>query len=296
VGLSALSLYHINQKPAKTVKRKIHSYTKMRMEEQSMLSDYHIHTYFSDDSQCPMEEIVQRAILVGLDEIAFTEHVDYGVKTDLNCNYENYFKEIEMMKEKYKGKLTIKAGIEFGVQSHTIPLFQKDYEKYPFDFIILSNHQVDDKEFWNYQFQEGRSQEEFQKAYYEAIYEVVQKYKQYSVLGHLDMIKRYDTYGDYPDSNIMDTVEKILRCIIADGKGIEVNTSCFKYGLKDLTPSREILKRYLQLGGTLLTIGSDTHDSEHLGDHIPEIRGILKDIGFKQFCTFERMRPIYWEL
>ncbi|MFV0243090.1 MAG: PHP domain-containing protein, partial [Lacrimispora sphenoides] len=82
-----------------------------------MLSDYHIHTYFSDDSQCPMEEIVQRAILMGLDEIAFTEHVDYGVKTDLNCNYDLYFKEIEELKEKYKGKLTIKAGIEFGVQS-----------------------------------------------------------------------------------------------------------------------------------------------------------------------------------
>jgi histidinol-phosphatase (PHP family) len=268
----------------------------MRLEEQNMLSDYHIHTYFSDDSQCPMEEIVQRAILMGLDEIAFTEHVDYGVKTDLNCNYNHYFKEIEEMKEKYKGKLTIKAGIEFGVQSHTSPLFQKDYEKYPFDFIILSNHQVGDKEFWNYQFQEGRSQEEFQTAYYEAIYEVVQNYKQYSVLGHLDMIKRYDTYGDYPDSRIMDIVDKILRCVIADGKGIEVNTSSFRYGLKDLTPSREILKRYLQLGGRILTIGSDSHKMEHLGCHIGEVKKILKDIGFKQFCTFERMQPIYWEL
>ncbi|WP_242976977.1 histidinol-phosphatase HisJ family protein [Lacrimispora celerecrescens] len=140
----------------------------------------------------------------------------------------------------------------------------------------MSNHQVGDKEFWNYQFQEGKSQEEFQTAYYEAIYEVVQNYKQYSVLGHLDMIKRYDTYGDYPDSKIMDVVDKILRCVIADGKGIEVNTSSFRYGLKDLTPSTEILKRYLQLGGRILTIGSDSHKMEHLGYHIGEVRGILK--------------------
>ena len=158
-----------------------------------MLSDYHVHTYYSDDSECSMEEIIQRAILLGFHEIAVTDHVDYGVKTDLNCNYKSYFKEIEEMKEKYKGKLSIKAGIEFGVQTHTIPFFQRDFEAYPFEFIILSNHQVNDKEFWNYQFQEGKSQEEFQTAYYEAIYEVVKNYKNYSVLGHLDMIKRYDT-------------------------------------------------------------------------------------------------------
>ena len=261
-----------------------------------MLSDYHVHSYYSDDSECPMEEIIQRAVLLGFDEIAFTEHVDHGVKTNLNCDYESYFKEIKEMKEKYKGKLTIKTGIEFGVQTHTIPLFQKDYEAYSFDFVILSNHQVDDKEFWNYQFQEGKSQKEFQTAYYQAIYEVVQAYKNYSVLGHLDMIKRYDTYGEYPDSKIMDTVEKILRQVIADKKGIEVNTSCFRYGLKDLTPSREILKRYLELGGTILTIGSDSHKIEHLGNHIQEVKGMLKDIGFKQFCTFKNMQPTYWEL
>ena len=266
------------------------------MEEGQMLSDYHVHTYYSDDSECPMEEIIQRAILLGLDEIAFTEHVDYGVKSDLNCNYSNYFKEVEEMKEKYRGKISIKAGIEFGVQTHTIPFFQKDFETYPFEFVILSNHQVNDKGFWKYQFQEGKSQEEFQTAYYEAIYEVVLKYKNYSVLGHLDMIKRYDTYGEYPDSIIMDMVDKILYQVIADGKGIEVNTSCFRYGLKDLTPSRPILKRYLQLGGRILTIGSDTHIIDHLGAYIQEVKGMLKDLGFKQFCTFENMKPIYWDL
>ena len=275
---------------------KLMNFLQKQMEESDMLADYHVHTYFSDDSECTMEEVILQALSLGLDEIAFTEHVDYEVKTDLNCDYKAYFEEVRTMQEKYRGKLSIKAGIEFGVQAHTIPLFQKDSEEYPFDFIILSNHQVNNKEFWNYEFQEGKSQEEFQKAYYEAIYDVVQKFKSYSVLGHLDMIKRYDTYGNYPDEKIMDIVEKILNQVIADGKGIEINTSCFRYGLKDLTPSREILKKYLQLGGRIITIGSDSHKPDHLGNRIMEVKAILKDMGFQQFCTFENMKPLYHNL
>lgn len=261
-----------------------------------MLADYHIHTAFSDDSECPMEEMTEKAVAIGLEEIAFTEHVDYGVKTDLNCDYEGYFAEIAKMKEKYDGKIVIKTGIEFGVQSHTIALFQRDYDKYPFDFVIMSNHQIGNKEFWNFAFQEGKSQEEYQRAYYESLYEMVRKYKDYSVLGHLDMIKRYDRRGDYPDEKVMALVDQILRQVIADGKGIEINTSSFRYGLKDLMPSRAILRRFAQLGGTVLTIGSDGHRAEHLGGHIPEVRKILKEIGFQRFCTFEKLKPVYWDL
>lgn len=261
-----------------------------------MFADYHVHTYYSDDSECPMEDMLKKALDIGLDEIAFTEHVDYGVKTDLNCNYKKYFQEIEDMKKRYEGKLVIKAGIEFGVQIDTIPLFQRDYEEYNFDFVILSNHQVGNKEFWTYEFQQGKSQDEFQQEYYRAIYDVIDKYKNYSVLGHLDMIKRYDEYGDYADEKIMDIVDKILIKVIEDGKGIEVNTSCFKYGLKDLTPSKTILKKYFDLGGKIITIGSDTHDYERLGDHIKEVKEVLKDIGFTQFCTFDKMEPIYHNL
>lgn len=265
-------------------------------EDKNMNADYHVHTYYSDDSECPMEQMVEKGIAIGLDEIAFTEHVDYGVKTDLNCAYDAYFREIEELRLRYAGQITIRAGIEFGVQTHTAPLFKRDFDTHAFDFVILSNHQIGDKEFWNYEYQEGRSQEEFQREYYEAIYEVVKSYKDYSVLGHLDMIKRYDPYGSYPDEKIMGMVDMILRQVIADGKGIEVNTSSFAYGLKDLTPSREILKRYRQLGGTIITIGSDSHDTEHLGSHIAEVKEILTGLGFTQFCTFEGMKPKFWDL
>lgn len=260
------------------------------------LADYHIHTLFSDDSDCPMDRMLERAVQLGLDEIAFTEHVDHGVKTDLNCDYPAYFEKLALARKAYADRLIIKSGIEFGVQAGTIPQFQADFDAWPFDFVILSNHQVDNQEFWTYDYQRGKTQDEYQAGYYDAIYDVMGRYKDYSVLGHLDMIKRYDQQGDYPDDKIMDRVDAILKRAIADGKGIEVNTSSFKYKLSDLTPSRRILTRYHELGGTLLTIGSDTHETEHLADHIPEVRAILKDIGFRYFCTFTRMEPEFHPL
>ena len=91
-------------------------------------------------------------------------------------------------------------------------------------------------------------------------------------------------------------VEAILRRVIADGKGIEVNTSSHRYGLTDTTPSVAILQLYRELGGTILTIGSDSHAPAHLGTYIGEARALLRDLGFRQFCTFERMQPVFHPL
>lgn len=276
-----------------------------------MFADYHVHTSFSDDSDYPMEEVVKKAISLGIDEICFTEHVDYGVKNELayeesdievrdkrvyNCNYNEYLAEISRCRKLYGEKIDIKLGIEFGVQIHTIPKFQRDFERYNFDFVILSCHQVEDKEFFIYRFQEGKTQEEYNNKYYEEILKVIKEYKNYSILGHLDLIKRYDKVGDYPFEKTKGIVEEILKQVIKDGKGIEVNTSNFRYKLPDLTPSRDILKLYKDLGGEIITIGSDSHREEHLGHKISYIREELKKMGFKHFCTYEKMKPIFHEL
>ena len=266
------------------------------MTDQCRAADYHLHTAFSDDSDTPMEEMVLRAIDQGLDEVCFTEHVDYGVKTDTNCNYPLYFNELERLQAKYGDRITIRRGAEFGVQLETVPQYEADFQDHSFDFIILSNHQINNQEFWNQRFQAGKSQEEFHAAYYRAIFCVMGRFRHYSVLGHLDMIKRYDQFGPYPDRKVLSLIRKILRRAIGEGKGIEVNTSSFRYGLPDLTPSREILELYRQLGGRILTIGSDAHSPAHLASHFPEVRAILKDIGFREFCTFEKMQPIFHPL
>ena len=250
-----------------------------------MYSDYHVHTYYSDDSTYLMEDVIKDAITKGMDEICFTDHVDYGIKKDwdegpveylygqpqVNVDYPKYFKEIESLRKKYP-EIIIRQGMEFGVQVHTIPRYQKLYERYDFDFIILSIHQVNNQEFWTQDYQKGKSQQEYMEGYYQEMLNVIKKYKNYSVLGHLDLMTRYDEIG------------------------IEINTSSRRYGLKDSTPSRDILKLYKELGGKIITIGSDSHKIEHLGAYIDEAKELLKEIGFDSFCTFEKMKPSFHQL
>lgn len=157
-------------------------------------------------------------------------------------------------------------------------------------------HEVDDKEFWTQDFQRDKTQEEYNMRYYEELLYLVRHYHNYSVLGHMDLITRYDNEGIYPFENIKPIVSKILKTVIADGKGIEVNTSSHRYGIEDLTPSRDILKLYKELGGRIITIGSDSHKPEHLGVYIDETKVWLKELGFNEVCTYEKMMPVFHEL
>lgn len=261
-----------------------------------MLADYHMHTNYSNDSTYEMEDVVLKAIALGLDEICFTEHSDYGTMGDYVVDYDAYYQGFLKVKEKYKDHITMKFGCEFGVQRHTIQNYKNDFQKYPFDFIILSNHQIDDIEFWTYQYQKNKTQEEYHRGYYQAIYDVIKEFDDYSVLGHLDLMKRYDQLGDYSDENVHDILTCILKHVVEHEKGIEVNTSCFRYGLKDLTPSHYILKLYKELGGKIITIGSDSHEESHVGCRIQYVKDELKKLGFEYFCTFEKMKPIFHKL
>ncbi len=283
-----------------------------------MYADYHLHTAYSDDSVYPMEDVILDSIALGLEEICFTDHVDYGIKTDwdnpggiayrrggpgeteriplTNVDYPRYAAEIQELREKYKDQIQIRMGLEFGMQVHTIPQYEDLFARYPFDFILLSVHQVDDREFWTQEFQQGRTQEEYIQRYYQELLDLVRQYHHYSVLAHLDLINRYDPAGPYPFEKIQPVLTEILKTVIADGKGIEVNTSSHRYGLADLAPSRQILSLYRDLGGTILTIGSDSHKKEHLGAYIRETMKELSEMGFRRHCTFAGMKPIFHDL
>ena len=270
-----------------------------------MLADYHVHTEFSNDSIYPMEEVVKDAISLGIKDICFTDHVDYGPYRDWDDPRGIKYRpgdegEPEQVVNVFGKELN--ANLVYVDATDRFLDKLKDvadpelFRSYPFDFIILSIHQAGDQEFWTNEYQSGRTQQEYNEGYYKELLSVVQNYHNYSVLGHMDLIVRYDSYGVYPFEKLKPLLTEILKTVIADGKGIEVNTSNHRYGLSDMTPSRDILKLYKELGGTIITIGSDSHKKEHLGAYIDWSKEELRKLGYTQFCTFEKMQPIFHEL
>lgn len=264
-----------------------------------MFYDYHMHTYHSADSQAPMEDMIKESIKLNLKEICITDHVDYDIigNPNVKVDYNKYTEEINKYKNLYKDKITIKKGIEMGFQKHLLDKCSKDIIENDFDFVIASIHTINKHELYTGDFHKGKTQMESYEGYYKELFQMVKKYNNYSILGHVDLIKRYGNYDNIlPDSLFTDYIEAILKTTIQNGKGIEVNTSCFRYNMPDLTPSTNILKMYKELGGEILTIGSDSHNPTQIAYKFPEVYEQVKNIGFKYICTFTKMKPEFIKL
>ncbi|MEJ8554469.1 histidinol-phosphatase HisJ family protein [Tepidibacter sp. Z1-5] len=253
------------------------------------ICDYHVHTEFSFDCDTPVEEVIKKGISMGLNEMAFTDHVEYDIEL---IDFDKYLKMYNEMKNKYKDKIDILLGAEIGFQHHVIDDIEKLIDKYPFDFTILSTHTVDRLDICNGDFFKDKDLKNAYLRYFENMLESIEKFKNYSILGHLDFISRYTRddqkllYSDY-----IDIIDSILTKAIDNDCGIEVNTSGYRYGLDSVHPQVDILKRYNELGGQIITVGSDAHKSKDICADFDIAYDILKNIGFKKITTFKQRKP-----
>ncbi|KXH87087.1 histidinol-phosphatase [Sporosarcina sp. HYO08] len=256
--------------------------------------DYHMHSAFSADCNIPMEEMIEAAIQKGLTEICFTDHIDYEYPDDtivFDFDQKEYDAKIKNMQQQFADRIRIKKGVEIGVQPHLLDQYETLMEKGQFDFVICSIHTADRKEMHFGEFFKGRSIEEAYALYYEELFACVKKYKQYSVLGHIDLVKRYRKQ-DF-EYLFHEELREIFKVIIADGKGIELNTSGVRYNMPSGMPSDDILKLYKECGGEILTLGSDAHKPQDIAFQFQESLELFQSIGFKYIATFDRMEPTF---
>ena len=263
--------------------------------------DYHLHTTYSEDSIIPPDELCRIALAAGLKEIAITDHMDidwpfkpYRYEID---DMDKYIAAVRELQKAYDGKLTIRLGVEFGLRPHTLEKF-REIAKYPFDFIIGSIHIVDGMDPFMKEYYEHRNKEKSYTDYYETIYKLITAFDEYSVLGHLDYLRRYCVYPyDERDHLIgLDIIEEILRHLIHAGKGIEVNTSGFRHCSGQSLPHPDILKLYRSLGGEILTLGSDAHEPRYISYETRRAIEMIKNCGFEYLTSFSKRQPIFIKL
>jgi histidinol phosphate phosphatase HisJ family len=246
------------------------------------------------------EEAIKRAFELGLDGIAFTDHVDldYPGNEIFNFDIQGYSNYIDSLKNKYTDKIKVLKGIEIGIQPQVTAENIKLSESTDFDFIIGSIHVIDKMDPYTGEYYQGKTKEEAYSRYLQAIYGGTLSFKKYDVIGHIGYIRRYgdikDRSMDYRDYS--DILDKILSEVIQEGKGIEVNTSGLRGILGTTIPDDSILKRYRELGGEIITIGSDAHAPKDIGSNFSEVCELLKHIGYKYTCHFVNRKPVFDKL
>lgn len=274
-------------------------------------ADMHMHTWFSTDSEACPRDMADEAVRKGLKTICFTDHFD---KDDLEWGEEGifdvdaYFVEMQKLQEEYAGKLNIRIGIELGFRTYLKDYYEELTKKYPFDFVIGSVHNVPYKKDaeGNILYTDpaaeklftDRTDKEAYRLMMETTLENVRTSDCFQTLGHLDYVVRYgkSREKEYSYTDYADIIDEILKLLIEKERGLEVNSAGLKYGLPFAHPHPDVLKRYRELGGEIITIGADAHKPEHIAYDFAKAEEILKSCGFKYYTEFFEQKPVFKQL
>lgn len=278
-----------------------------------MLIDCHNHTHNSPDGA---EESVlcrcARAAELGIGVLAVTDHCEvnrffslahYGVEPngydtyDFGRDFELSMQENTAAKAKAPEGVKLLCGIELGQATHELALAEHIYADVRLDFVIGSMHQLpgwDDFAFLDY------SKVDAAALFHENLQEIawLARTDTYDVLGHITYALRYMAAAgvQLELAPYREELAEIFRIVIAKDKGIEINTSGLRQAYGDCFPNLECLKLYRELGGKILTIGSDAHTNADLGKGIARGLEIAREAGFTEITYFEKHEPQFIRL
>lgn len=261
--------------------------------------DLHTHCTLSFDGKSSAEEMVQRAAELGLRYYALTDHVDLGEFPDPDFDLEatvNGTRElIPELRERYADRLDVIYGVELGQAVQDKELTEKLLAENDYDFVIGSTHNIRGHEDFYFLDYAGTDVTELLRLYFDELLETAE-WGRFDVMGHITYPLRYivGDYGIEVDlSQFGSVIDEILRTVIKNGKGIEINTSGLRQKIGVKMPDVPLVKRYYELGGRILTIGSDAHRTDDLGAGIAEGIEIARACGFSEIAVYKNRKPTF---
>ena len=253
--------------------------------------DYHVHSDISADCGVKMADMARAARSAGVRELCFTEHIDLYLPGELNfsVDFGRYRSEFDAVKAAFPD-INIRMGIEAGLEMGTMD--QMPALLSGLDYVVGSQHVVYGQDPYYQKVWEGHSQRAIYEEYLAESLRCAQACDFYDVLGHLGYIAKFCPYedklmryGDFPDA-----VDAVLKTLVEKGKGLEVNTNGL-YMTPDTMPEMPVVRRYRELGGEIIAVGSDAHYEPVVGHAVSETLNMLKSIGFKYVCAFDARKP-----
>jgi len=254
--------------------------------------DFHLHTHVSFDGRDYALNMANAAVRAGMKEICFTDHMDYDpldafhkLHFDL-ADYNKEYSDLEIP------GLTIRRGFEFGMLPDNRAQFLKDVSRRDWDFVIGSLHFVDGLDVYYPEYWEGKTSYYAILRSFEDTLTCVKHHDGFDVLGHLTYLGKCDANPEKKPilyETYREVADEIMKILVDKGKGMEFNTSgldrCGAY-----LPGPEYLRRFKELGGQIVTVGSDAHHSNRVGQYCYEAVEIVKEI-FGYVCTFADRKP-----
>ena len=259
--------------------------------------DFHMHSRVSFDGRESGEAMAKAALAAGLKEICFTDHLDYDPLEKMGIMaFDTEVYNAEYNHLEFPG-LKIRRGMEFGMTHDNVAQFKKDLQRRHFDFVLGSIHFVDDLDVYYPEYWSDKTVFQAERRYLEATLECVQLHDDFDVLAHLTYISKTRCHpAPRPVSfkEHRELIDEILRILVRKGKGLEMNTSGVDR-CGGFLPTADYFRRFRELGGEIVTVGSDAHTSNRVGQYSKEACEILKEI-FGYVCTFEERKPKFHKL
>jgi histidinol-phosphatase (PHP family) len=256
------------------------------------IMDYHHHTNHSFDSTANMVDVCKKAIENNIQEICFTEHFSVNplAPTYGHINFDHYLSEIRSCQEQFHTHLTIMAGIEL-CEPHLLKnQYDETLKPLNLDFILGSVHNLNNQKL---RLALKEDHPTAYERYFNELHQMVST-ADIDVIAHFDLMKRYayKEHGFYDFQEYQEIIQQILKKAIDRNIGMEINTSGLRTGLKQTMPSVEIIQLYKNLGGEILTIGSDSHSADSVGANLSDALSLAKDCGFNYIYKFDKRKPI----
>ncbi|MGN0506537.1 MAG: histidinol-phosphatase HisJ family protein [Lachnospiraceae bacterium] len=267
-----------------------------------ILADFHTHCLFSTDSKASPEEMAAEAARKGLSFLCFTDHMDLDYPGSTKeaplfvFSPEDSFKRLGPLRT--SAPLQVRIGIELGLRPNRPDInaqLKQILSDYPFDFVLGSVHLSEDKDPYEEEYWRGITKETALARYFDTMLAAITGFSDFDSLGHLDYIIRYIPAfagtKDYRYADYREVIDEILRFLVKNEKALEINTKGLAAGLDSFHPMPEVLSRYRELGGTLLTIGSDAHCPAAIASEYEKTRELLLSRGFTSYCVFTDRKP-----
>lgn len=255
--------------------------------------DYHFHTNKSFDAKDDLSQVIVAAAQKGMDELCVTNHYECSgdfvdVNSPVSAMRENYQQAVAQNQT----DVIVRFGVELGEPIHNLPLAEQALADGNFDFVIASAHNVRGcKDFHDLDYVNDTLDVEFER-YYDELEEIVE-WGKFDVLGHINYFERYaaaqgvalDASKYYP------RLKQVLTKLIAKGKGIEVNTAGLFTAVGKPQADEGVLRLYKDLGGKIITIGSDSHQKENVGRGAEQAQELLRRVGFEEITVYQAGIP-----